>query len=117
MKKSRDLKEIFKKENFDIANIKENFCACLLRNSSLVFMFFFLITAVLSLMILYKYLYSSVWSEEEKDNYLKEVSRGGVIFDEDNFFKVVKSIKERQVDYEKEDSIRTGDIFMDQSEN
>ena len=117
MKKSKDLKEIFKKENFDIANIKENFCAGLLRNSSLVFMFFFLITAVLSLVIIYKYLYSQVWSEAEKANYLKEVSRGGISFDEDNFFKVVKNIKKRQVDYGKEDSIRTGDIFMDQSEN
>ena len=116
MKKSRDLKEIFKKENFDVIKIKENFCAGLLRNASLVFMFFFLITAVLSLVIIYKYLYSSVWSEAEKANYLKEVSRGGISFDEDNFFKVVKNIKKRQVDYEKEDSIRTGDIFMDQVE-
>ena len=52
MKKSKDLKEIFKKENFDVIKIKENFCAGLLRNASLVFMFFFLIPAVLSLVII-----------------------------------------------------------------
>ncbi|MEF3692191.1 MAG: hypothetical protein V3574_04035 [Candidatus Moraniibacteriota bacterium] len=116
MKKGRNLKEIFKKENFDLVKIRENFCAGLLRNAILVFMFFLLVTAVLSLMIIYKYVYSSVWSEEEKANYLKEVSRGGVSFDEKNFYKVVGKIKDRRMNYEKKDFLQTRDIFTDKME-
>lgn len=111
MKKSNNLKFIFNRKNFDIKKVKDFIFNFFLNNSESIFMIFFVIISFFSFFLIYKYLYSSVWSEDEKRVYLQEIRKGKIEFEEKSFNNVVEAIKDRIVRYQGDDIVKVRDIF------
>lgn len=101
----------FNKENFDINKIKNSVFEFFLNHSEIIFMLFFVITVSLSGFLIYKYIYSSSWSEERKNIYLQELKKGEIEFKSDEFNEVVKKVKDRAALYEQEKTSTGRDIF------
>jgi hypothetical protein len=74
-------------------------------------MIFFVVIATLSGLLIYKYIYSSVWSEERKSVYLQELKKGDIDFKLDEFNAVIDGVKDRAYLYEKENLNQVRDIF------
>lgn len=111
MKEKSKIKFSFNRENFDIHKIKNKIFEFFLNHSEIIFMIFFVIIATLSGMLIYKYIYSSTWSENEKDAYLQELKKGDIDFKLNEFNMVVERVKEKASLYEKENISEVRDIF------
>ena len=101
----------FNRENFDISKIKNSIFDFFLNHSEMIFMIFFVVIATLSGLLIYKYIYSSVWSEERKSVYLQELKKGDIDFKLDEFNAVIDGVKDRAYLYEKENLNQVRDIF------
>lgn len=111
MKRIKDLKIAFKKENFDMKKVGDFFFDFFLKHSGSIFMLFFVLISGFSFLLIYRYLYSSVWTEDERGAYLQEIRKGAVEFNEDSFGDVVEKIKVRRDKHEEERSFDVRDIF------
>ena len=74
-------------------------------------MIFFAAIAILSSMLIYRYLFSSVWSDEKKKAYLQELKNGEVDFKLNNFNLVIEKSKEREALYNEGTVENVRDIF------
>jgi hypothetical protein len=101
----------FKKENFNVSNVKNVIFGFFLNHSELIFMLFFVGMTFYSGFLVYRYIYTSVWSQEQKDAYLKELKKDEVNFKIDEFNAVVDRIKKRQEIYNTEVVLDVRDIF------
>lgn len=101
----------FNRDNFDINKIKNSVFEFFLNHSEVVFMIFFVVIAGLSGFFIYKYIYTSTWSEERKNVYLQELKKGDIDFKLNEFNVVVEKIKERSSLYEKEVNSDGRDVF------
>lgn len=111
MKKENKINFKFNRENFDISKIKNSIFEFFLNHSEMIFMIFFVIIAILSGFLIYKYIYSSAWSEEKKNAYLQELKKGDIDFKLDEFNVVIDGVKDRAYLYEKENLNQVRDIF------
>lgn len=102
----------FNKENFSLKNVKETLFNFFAVNSGFVFMLFFIIISSFCFFLVYKYIYSSAWSDERKNSYLQEFKKGGLDFKLGEFRTVVSEIKERKNRYNSDgDTGKVRDIF------
>jgi hypothetical protein len=111
MKEKNKIKFKFNKESFDIHKIKNTVFEFFLNHSEIIFMIFFSIIATLSFLLIYKYIYSSTWSEERKNTYLQELKKGDIDFKLNEFNVVIEKVKERASLYEKESVSEVRDVF------
>lgn len=110
MKKNKKIFK-FNKENLDIHKIKNYVFEFFLNHSEIIFMIFFVIITILSGILIYRYVYSSTWSEERQKEYLQNLKKGDVDFKLSEFNMVIEKIKERSSLYEKENVFQVRDIF------
>lgn len=111
MKKNKNFLK-FNKEDFSFSKIKDFIIEFFLNHSGLLFMMFFAVMAIFSSFLIYRYIYSSAWSNEKKEAYLQELKKGEVEFNLSDFNLVVDKSKERNSIYNKDtvnENIR--DIF------
>ncbi len=101
----------FNREDFNFFKIKEAIIGFFLSHSELLFMIFFVVITIMSSVIIYKYIYSSVWSNEQKAAYLQELKNGRVDFNLNNFNGVTEKSKEREIFYKKDIGTKVRDIF------
>lgn len=101
----------FNKENFNFIKIKEGVVEFFFGHSELLFMLFFAIMTVFSSFLIYRYIYSSAWSDEKKEAYLQELKKGEVEFNLSDFSLVVEKSKERNFFYDKDINESVRDIF------
>ncbi|KKP64734.1 MAG: hypothetical protein UR60_C0016G0008 [Candidatus Moranbacteria bacterium GW2011_GWF2_34_56] len=101
----------FNKENFNFTKIKESTFEFFLNHSELLFMLFFLIMSIFSSVLIYKYIYSSVWDEDRKRAYLENLKSGETDFKLNDFNVVVEKSKEREMIYNRDISENVRDIF------
>ncbi|EKE21200.1 MAG: hypothetical protein ACD_7C00312G0017 [uncultured bacterium] len=101
----------FNKENFNFFKMKNSIIEFFLNHSELLFMLFFAVMAVFSSMLIYKYIYSSVWSDKKKEVYLQDLKKGEIEFNVKDFNAVVEKVKERNTLYVKDSAEEVRDIF------
>ncbi|MGW8185170.1 MAG: hypothetical protein ACWGHO_03635 [Candidatus Moraniibacteriota bacterium] len=111
MKKENKINLKFNRENFDIIKIKNSIFEFFLNHSEIIFMIFFIVMAALSGLLIYKYIYSSVWDEERKNAYSQELKKGDIDFKLEEFNAVIDGVKSRAYLYEKENLNQVRDIF------
>lgn len=111
MKINKNFKFNFKKEDFDLNKIREFTLSFFLNNSGFVFMTFFILITVIGSFLIYEYIYSSVWSESEKNAYLQEMKKDNLDFKINVFNDVVAEIKSRELKYLNDEQIKVNDIF------
>lgn len=99
------------KESFDIKKIKNFLFEFFLSHSEIVFMVFFLLISLISGFLIYRYIFSPIWSEERKNSYIQEIKKGEVDFNISEFDLVIEKIKEKKNLYEKENNYNVRDIF------
>ncbi len=83
----------------------------LFKKSGTIAMIVFLIVSFFSGFIIYKYLYLSVWNEEQKMNYLHGAEKEKANFKISDFDKVIKKIEERKIRYKEVMPTDVEDIF------
>lgn len=101
----------FNKENFNFAKIKEFIFEFFINHSELLFMLFFVIMSIFSSVLIYKYIYSSVWDEERKKAYLENLKSGETDFRINDFNAIVEKSKEKELIYNRDVSENVRDIF------
>lgn len=111
MKISNIVKFSFKKENFDIKKIGSFIFNFFLNNLGFVFIVFFVVMVILSSILIYKYVYGSVWNETEKNNYFQEIKKDNLNFKPNAFNDVLDQIKKREIKYQNQDKLEVKDIF------
>ncbi len=93
------------------SKFRESLWEYLFRKSGAIVMTLFVLMAGMSGFLIYKYLYSSGWSEQKKDEYLMKSGGNGGSFDMEKFEQVIKDIKQRNSEIKNSELPTTKNIF------
>lgn len=111
MKISKGINFSFKKEDLDVKKIGNLVFEFFINNLGFVFILFFIGMVAFSSVLIYKYVYGSVWGENEKNAYLQEIKKDNLNFKASVFNDIIGEIEKRNLKYQGENRSGIRDIF------
>jgi len=111
MKKISKLNFKISKEIFSWEKISEGVINFFFNHSGAVFMLFFVLISLLSFLLVYRYIFSSVWDDAKKTEYLQQAKSGEFDFNASKFDRVISEIETREARYSEDRNWEYKNIF------